>query len=82
MPSTKWYGLQIQTYKDVALTKFTTVFAFQSSKFVEFDWTDPLNLEGCLTEEEVMVRDAAKGYAQVCCAKLADAMTCTFRNFY
>ncbi len=32
---------------------------------VEFDWTDPLNLEGCLTEEEVMVRDAAQSYAQV-----------------
>ena len=32
---------------------------------VEFDWTDALNLEGCLTEEEVMVRDAARSYAQV-----------------
>jgi hypothetical protein len=43
----------------------TIVLNLQSSKFVEFDWTDPLNLEGCLTEEEVMVRDAAKAYAQV-----------------
>ena len=32
---------------------------------VDFDWTDPLNLEGCLTEEEIMVRDATKAYAQV-----------------
>lgn len=34
---------------------------------VEFDWTDALNLEGCLTEEEIMVRDAARSYAQVPC---------------
>ena len=30
----------------------------------EFDWEDPLNLEGQLTEEERMVRDTARGYAQ------------------
>jgi glutaryl-CoA dehydrogenase len=29
-----------------------------------FDWQDPLGLEGELTEEERMVRDSARGYAQ------------------
>jgi glutaryl-CoA dehydrogenase len=29
-----------------------------------FDWQDPLNLESELTEEERMVRDTARGYAQ------------------
>ena len=43
----------------------TSYCLFQSSKMVEFDWTDALNLEGCLSEEEIMVRDAARSYAQV-----------------
>ena len=30
----------------------------------EFDWEDPLGLEGSLTEEERMVRDTARAYAQ------------------
>jgi glutaryl-CoA dehydrogenase len=30
----------------------------------EFDWEDPLGLEGQLSEEERMVRDTARGYAQ------------------
>src|SRR5438132_8185144 len=30
----------------------------------EFDWQDPLDLEGELSEEERMVRDTARGYAQ------------------
>jgi len=29
-----------------------------------FDWTDPLNLDGQLSEEERMIRDAAHGFAQ------------------
>jgi glutaryl-CoA dehydrogenase len=29
-----------------------------------FDWADPLDLEGCLTEEERLVRDTARDYAQ------------------
>ncbi|MFC4292661.1 acyl-CoA dehydrogenase [Sphingorhabdus arenilitoris] len=29
-----------------------------------FDWADPFNLEGQLTEEERMIRDAAHGFAQ------------------
>jgi glutaryl-CoA dehydrogenase len=30
----------------------------------EFDWEDPLDLEGDLSEDERMVRDTARGYAQ------------------
>ncbi|MEQ8177665.1 MAG: acyl-CoA dehydrogenase family protein, partial [Amphiplicatus sp.] len=29
-----------------------------------FDWQDPLSLESQLTDEEKMIRDAARGYAQ------------------
>ena len=35
-----------------------------SIKDVHFDWEDPLDLEGELTEEERMVRDTARGYSQ------------------
>ncbi len=31
---------------------------------VPFDWQDPLRMEGLLSEEEVMIRDAARKYAQ------------------
>ncbi|MBO9518825.1 MAG: acyl-CoA dehydrogenase [Porphyrobacter sp.] len=31
---------------------------------VPFSWADPLDLEGQLTEEERMIRDAARGFAQ------------------
>ncbi|HTK71610.1 MAG TPA: acyl-CoA dehydrogenase [Croceibacterium sp.] len=31
-----------------------------------FDWADPLDLDGQLTEEERMIRDAARGFAQAC----------------
>src|ERR1700688_306925 len=33
-------------------------------KDAAFKWDDPLDLEGQLTEEERMVRDTARGYAQ------------------
>src|SRR5215831_17816014 len=33
-------------------------------KDVAFNWEDPLDLEGELSEEERMVRDTARGYAQ------------------
>ncbi len=36
----------------------------QSRKDADFNWEDPLDLEGELTEEERMVRDTARGYAQ------------------
>jgi len=35
-----------------------------SMKDAYFNWEDPLDLEGDLTEEERMVRDTARGYAQ------------------
>jgi glutaryl-CoA dehydrogenase len=35
-----------------------------ASKRAEFNWEDPLDLEGELTPEERMVRDTARGYAQ------------------
>jgi glutaryl-CoA dehydrogenase len=35
-----------------------------SAKDAAFNWEDPLDLEGELTEEERMVRDTARGYAQ------------------
>ena len=31
---------------------------------VPFDWADPLDLENQLSEEERMIRDAARGFAQ------------------
>jgi glutaryl-CoA dehydrogenase len=34
------------------------------AKEVSFSWEDPLDLEGELTEDERMVRDTARGYAQ------------------
>ena len=35
-----------------------------SMKDAHFNWEDPLDLEGDLTEEERMVRDTARGYSQ------------------
>src|SRR6266705_2182424 len=35
-----------------------------SLKDTDFNWEDPLELEGELSEEERMVRDTARGYAQ------------------
>ena len=35
-----------------------------ATKEAPFDWEDPLDLEGELSEEERMVRDTARGYAQ------------------
>ena len=35
-----------------------------SLKDADFNWEDPLDLESQLTEEERMVRDTARGYAQ------------------
>src|SRR5262245_34778042 len=36
----------------------------QKSSKVDFNWEDPLDIESELTEEERMVRDTARGYAQ------------------
>src|SRR5438132_7538972 len=35
-----------------------------SLKDADFNWEDPLDLEGQLSEEERLVRDTARGYAQ------------------
>lgn len=42
-----------------------TVRAFGSSASKEYNWRDPLDLEAQLTEEEIMIRDAARNYCQV-----------------
>jgi glutaryl-CoA dehydrogenase len=46
-----------------AAEKLTPKYA-GSIKDAHFNWEDPLDLEGTLTEEERMVRDTARGYAQ------------------
>jgi glutaryl-CoA dehydrogenase len=46
-------------------------------KDAAFNWEDPLDLEGELTEEERMVRDTARGYAQ---DKLAPRILTAYRD--
>ncbi len=46
-------------------------------KDANFNWEDPLDLEGELTEEERMVRDTARGYAQ---DKLMPKVIGAYRN--
>ena len=36
-----------------------------ASSYVNFDWSDPLNLSSLLTEEEKIVQETARSYAQV-----------------
>ncbi|KAG0329956.1 hypothetical protein BGZ99_009400 [Dissophora globulifera] len=38
--------------------------ASKSTAFVKYDWTDPLNLNSLLTEDEIAVRDVAHEYCQ------------------
>ncbi|KAF9986055.1 hypothetical protein BGZ65_008941 [Modicella reniformis] len=38
--------------------------ASKSKAFVTYDWTDPLNLNSLLTEDEIAVRDVAREYCQ------------------
>ena len=47
-----------------ALEKCETKAPAPPREAAAFDWEDPLDLEGELTEEERMVRDTARGYAQ------------------
>jgi glutaryl-CoA dehydrogenase len=42
----------------------STALSRSSSRSIRFDWTDPLFLDDLLTEEEHMVRDSARAYAQ------------------
>ena len=44
---------------------------------VPFDWSDPLDLESQLTDEERMIRDAARGFAQ---SELQPRVTEAFRD--
>ena len=46
-------------------------------KDADFNWEDPLDLDGDLTEEERMVRDTARGYAQ---DKLMPKVIAAYRN--
>jgi glutaryl-CoA dehydrogenase len=53
----------------VGLRSFSSSAHPQASKFgpekmKKFDWTDPLNLNSRLTEEEIIVRDSARQYCQ------------------
>ncbi|MCB1433625.1 MAG: acyl-CoA dehydrogenase family protein, partial [Alphaproteobacteria bacterium] len=43
----------------------------------EFNWEDPLDLESHLTEEERMIRDTARAFAQ---DKLAPRVKSAFRD--
>ena len=36
----------------------------RSASTVQFDWTDALNIESQLTEEEILMRDQVKSYCQ------------------
>ena len=47
------------------------------SGMVPFDWADPLDLESQLTDEERMIRDAARGFAQ---AELQPRVVEAYRN--
>ncbi|KAJ3209158.1 hypothetical protein HDU67_006372 [Dinochytrium kinnereticum] len=50
---------------------------FGPTKMARFDWTDPLTMNGLLTEEEVIVRDSARQYCQ---NKLLPRVTMAARN--
>lgn len=39
-------------------------FSAAQSQKITFDYTDPLNIESLLTDEEKMIRDTARSYAQ------------------
>jgi len=47
-----------------SMLHFTPAQSFGSSKFAKFDYTDALNIQSLLTEEEVMVMETARNYAQ------------------
>jgi len=47
-----------------SMLHFAPAQSFGSSKFVKFDYTDALNIQSLLTEEEVMIMETARNYAQ------------------
>ena len=42
----------------------SVIFSYIVFFLVRFNWQDPLSLESCLTEEEIMVRDQFRDYCQ------------------
>ncbi|KAI8145563.1 glutaryl-CoA dehydrogenase [Fennellomyces sp. T-0311] len=48
----------------VSVAAKRTVGVRAGSTFAKYNWQDPLNLEKLLTDEEIMVRDAARDYCQ------------------
>nr|XP_002154843.2 unnamed protein product [Hydra vulgaris] len=38
--------------------------SINETKYAKFNWEDPLNLQSCLVDEEVMIRDQVRTYAQ------------------
>ncbi|KAI9348667.1 mitochondrial glutaryl-CoA dehydrogenase [Obelidium mucronatum] len=62
--------MSLSLYRTLALKPLTRTSirtlatAKAPAKFAAFDWTDALNLESQLTEEEVIVRDSARQYCQ------------------
>ncbi|BFZ16976.1 hypothetical protein BsWGS_20015 [Bradybaena similaris] len=52
----------LRTFPSAFIQRFTST--TPASSTVEFDWRDALNLEGCLTEEEIIVRDQFRAYCQ------------------
>ncbi|XP_063700111.1 glutaryl-CoA dehydrogenase, mitochondrial [Culicoides brevitarsis] len=47
-----------------SLLRQSCVARYSSKAKATFDWTDPLNIESALTEEEKQMRDAFRGYCQ------------------
>ncbi|XP_047146574.1 glutaryl-CoA dehydrogenase, mitochondrial isoform X1 [Hydra vulgaris] len=38
--------------------------SINETKYAKFNWEDPLNLQSCLVDEEIMIRDQVRTYAQ------------------
>ena len=48
----------------VTATNSSSQITVRSASTLQFDWTDALNLESQLTEEEILMRDQVKSYCQ------------------
>ncbi|KXN67318.1 putative glutaryl-CoA dehydrogenase [Conidiobolus coronatus NRRL 28638] len=67
-----------QSLQRIGVRSFSAVSAVRGpSGFVKYNWEDPLNLESQLTEDEIMMKDAANQYCQ---SKLLPRVTKAFRN--
>ncbi|KAK0212549.1 acyl-CoA dehydrogenase domain-containing protein [Desarmillaria ectypa] len=56
--------LSCSSFVRAAALKRADSVRFASSKFAQFQWEDPLNVENLLTEEEIAIRDTAHQYCQ------------------